>query len=178
VLILDTQVYEKDRRSGTLTPTSNPPHAGRWNQNSRGLPAVLLDFTDDDPDYEEKMARVREVAGVTSFVANGLLVRTALEEDGEHLGYYQLVTSMAYLHGDYLTLAASQRAADEESEVRRAAQEEQDARDAEAFERLKARLEHLGITGTYLRSHQQIGNLYLDGVTRLVDLAEAGDTDA
>ena len=94
-------------------------------------------------------------------------------DDDERLGRYVLVTNMAYLHGDYLQVAARERKEREEAEYQRAAASRSRTPVTQAtFEQLKTRLEHLGITGTYLRSYRQIGNLYLDDVTRLVELAE------
>ena len=177
-LILDTQVYVKDRRTHQLSPVTGPPRGSRGlSVPSRGLLAVLLDFTADDQDYEGKLARVRELAEVTNLSTVNVdvyLAQSNLMDDDERLGRYALITNMAYLHGDYLQVAARERKEREEAEYQRAQRQEQNARDADSFEQLKTRLEHLGITGTFLRSYRQIGNLYLDDVTRLVELAERG----
>jgi hypothetical protein len=144
VLILDTgKLYRtKVRQSGLeVSGQSRPRGYGDlvFASSKHGYLAVHLRFTLEDPEWEAKLAKVRAEASVAGALARG---------EGDlpgGLGSYKLVTSLAYLHGDYGQVFKEQAEAEAQSAAARQAKAAEDAARLARVLGLWDRLEALGV---------------------------------
>lgn len=171
---------------------TSPQSGGRWRNDQVGILVVHLGFTASDPDYDAKLARVRELATVKAALAGLNGSPEYLYDPGDStrdvrdgtdaqtgqpvvLGRYALLSNQRYLHGDYRTLQAG---LDEAARLRNEyAEGAEQARTVavKARNELADRLDSLGLTGYHVQSYESPGtrmSIKADDLEALVEMAE------
>lgn len=150
VMIVDAaQLYVHPRRGAErLVPADPGRRTGRgsWSTSAVGYLSVRLRFDGDDPEWDVKLAQVRAEASAEDAMQRGLV---SLKSD---LGAYELMTSLPYLHGDYLTVKADL------AERERISKERKQRQAAEESER---RLRVLAIKSKFEAAGLDMGHLYV-----------------
>jgi hypothetical protein len=173
-VVLSTERYMHVDRDSRWTKAHKDDKMGtgrRYPYRTVGLPAVHLYFTDEDPQYLTKLARVLEVATVEG-AKSGAEVR-----DGDAvLGTYRLITSSRYLHGDYIAWYREKRQRDRDREEHADRVEKSRLSRLARYRALNARLEALGFKdGQYVGDYSDVHSfkIGLDTMERLLSLAES-----
>lgn len=204
VMILSTDSYLLDWRTSDVTHAGSARLVqGDYRTRSAvGLLSVSLAFdmhsgTGDEGDgppmdvqeFHRKVARLRERASVRAAIAAIQAkaergygcpneVYAVMNQDGTVLGFYELLTGLQMIAGDYvaLTLAERQRAAETARYV--AAAKQARTENVATFQRLAERLDKLGITGYWCSPHEsptRFEGLRFEDMERLLDLAEQAE---
>lgn len=146
MLVLDTTPYLIPRSfpSGPRPPEKAPGTRLRRGDHFHGPVGLLgaqASFYADSPDYEAKLYQLLDLTSASEFSPNSVIE----DEDGTQLGQYKLITSLAYLHGDYLAVTEQERQkAEHDREVVKAVEAYRIEND-QTFTELAARLAALGI---------------------------------
>lgn len=173
LLILSTDLYEVGMRGSAnegklVTPRhGSKMRAGTWNIPAIGLPAIIL----ENPGYVGKVRR-------DALQAWSYYDELHTEDEGRNtfVGRYTMVTSLAKLVGPYDEVHAEEVARDEaQREANRQAAEHR-AAEKDRRDRLRDRLEALGVRASYGVDVSTI-TFTLDEVEKLVDMAYAGPYD-